>query len=197
VKPITVQYFLITAVFILALSAAHPVQAHGGEPRLEISAERLNPGAVLDVRGVEFGYDDVVTLALIGSEAEIALGEITANAEGEFKKIVVLPYDLVEGTYYFRGTTTHHWVMSPPFTVWGTAIEEGGGQGPRDEDDGLLAPMPTFAPAVASGGVSQPVAQPAPREASISNRNSTVFVVLGLLMMGILVALGVRAIRKG
>ena len=63
-------------LFIFALGVAQPVSAHGGQPRLEINVDHINPGAVVDVRGVEFGYDDLVVLALIGSEAEIALGEM-------------------------------------------------------------------------------------------------------------------------
>ena len=195
-KPLTVRYFLLAAVFFLALSAVYPAAAHGGEPRLEISAERLNPGAVVNVRGVEFEYDDVVTLALIGTEGEIVLGETTANAEGEFTHIAVLPADLAEGVYYFRGTTIHHWVMSPPLTVWGTAIEEGGGQGPRDEDDGLLAPMPTFAPGVVPGGVSQAAAQPNPVPATASNRNLAGFILIGLLVVGILIVSGLKLVGK-
>ncbi len=195
-KPITVQYFLITAVFILALSAAHPVQAHGGEPRLEISAERLNPGGVVDVRGVDFEPEELITLALIGPEFELPLGQIIADTEGIFLQVISLPVDLPEGAYNFRAITDDHEIISPMLIVFGSAILEGGDEGQREEDDGLLAPMPTFAPGVVPEGVSQAAAQPAPREASISNRNSTVFVVLGLLMMGILVALGLRAIRK-
>jgi hypothetical protein len=183
-------------LFIFALGVAQPVQAHGRQPRLEINVDHINPGEVVDVRGVEFGYDDLVTLALIGTEGEIVLGEMTANEEGEFMYITVLPADLAEGVYYFRGTTIHHWVRSPPLTVWGTAIEEGGGQGPRDEDDGLLAPMPTFAPFVTPGGGSQPAAQPNPVPATVSNRNFAGFILMILFVVGVLAVSGLRFVRK-
>jgi hypothetical protein len=190
---------VVSATILVALSFfLVPVAlAHGGEPRLEISMERLSPGGVVDVRGVEFDYEELVTLALIGSEKDIVVGEITTNVEGEFTHIAVLPSDLAEGTYYFRATTSHHWAISPPLTVWGIAYIEGGGQGPRDEDDGLLAPMPMFAPGVVPEGVSQPAAQLVHQETYVSNRKFAVFVVLGLFVtIGVLGALGLRVLRK-
>lgn len=132
--------FLFGIVFLLTLGFAKAAPAHVGQPRLEISVERMNPGGIVDVRGVSFGMDDSVNLALIGSGVDVSFGEIIASGEGEFIYIAVLPSDLVEGTYYFRAVTSHHYVFSPLLTVWGTAFIEGGGQGPRDEDDGLLAP---------------------------------------------------------
>lgn len=154
----------VTIVLALSLFFVPVVSAHNLEPRVEISIDRLNPGGVVDVRGVSFDMDEPVTLTLIGPGVEIALGEVVSDAEGVFLHIVQLPVDLAEGTYYFRAVSTHHFVLSPPLTVWGTTITEGGGQGPRDEDDGLLAPFPTYPPAVATVPVHQaPVAAvPAP-----------------------------------
>jgi len=187
-KIIPFRFFLYTFVFIIALSFTSPALAHVDEPRLEINTDRLNPGGVVDVRGVAFDYEESVTLALIGSQADIPLGEITANLEGEFLHIVVLPSDLVEGTYYFRATTSHHWALSPPLTVWGTAMMEGGGQGLRDEDDPLLAPMPTFAPAVATAPIaSVPVAA---TPASTWNPNILALVVL--IVIGIIVLFAIK-----
>lgn len=142
--------FSLIIVIVFSLFAAPAVSAHSTEPRIEISLERLRPGEVVDVRGVNFGMDETIALALLGTDMEILLGDVTSDAEGGFTHIVVLPTVLAEGSYYFRATTSHHWVLSPPFTVWGTSHEEGGGQGLRDEDDGLLAPMPTIAPVVAT-----------------------------------------------
>ena len=130
----------------LALFFAPAVSAHATQPRVEISVERLNPGGVVDLRGVAFEMDITVTLTLLGPTIEIPLGEVVASGEGEFLQTIVLPTDLAEGTYYIRATTSHHYVISPPLTVWGIAYEEGGGQSGRDEGDSLLAPMPTFAP---------------------------------------------------
>lgn len=162
-KRIVLRFFIFAIALAFCLSTKSAASAHAGEPRLEISVDRLNPGGVLDVRGVAFDYEEVVTLVLIGSHAEISLGEIVANVDGEFIHIVTLPTDLTEGTYYVRGTSSHHWTISPPLTVWGTALQEGGGQGEREEQDGLLAPMPTYPPAAAATALVEPI--PAPVEA--------------------------------
>ena len=180
---------IVSAVIVILLSLfiVPTASAHNKVPRVEISIERLHPGEVVDVRGVSFGMDDTVKLALIGSGVDVAQGEILANAEGEFTHIAVLPADLVEGTYYFRAVTSHHFVLSPPMTVWGTAITEGGSQGPRDEDDGLLAPMPTFPPAV----VTAPL--PESPEATPASGRNLILLALGILaVIGIAIGFGIR-----
>jgi hypothetical protein len=180
--------------FLLAFLLVTPAFADGGDPRLEISVERVNPGGVVNVRGVAFEFEELVSLVLIGPGIELSLGKITANVEGEFTHIVVLPSDLPEGTYYFRGTTARRWVISPPLTVWGTAIIEGGGQGPRDEDDGLLAPMPTYPPAPqAVSTVSAPIASVPIEAPSVSSGWGTNILILAVLMViavGIMLSLG-------
>lgn len=145
--------------------------------------ERLHPGGVVDVRGVAFEYEETVTLALIGPEADRVLAEITTNVEGEFTHIVVLPSDLAEGTYYFRATTTHHWVLSPPLTVMGTAITEGGDQRPRDEHGGLPAPVPTFAP----GAPTVSVAQAQVAGTSGFDWNPNILILVAVILIGIVV----------
>jgi len=107
-RTIVCGVLVITFTFFIVPVAS----AHSTQPRVEISMDRLNPGGVVDVRGVSFGLEESVTLALIESGVDISLGEMISDPEGEFKHIVVLPSDLVEGTYYFRAVTSHHWVVS-------------------------------------------------------------------------------------
>lgn len=188
---------IILAGVLLALSfcAAPDVSAHSTQPRVEISKERLPPGEVIDVRGVSFDMDETVTLTLLGSGVEIPMGEVMSDGEGEFLQILVLPANLVEGTYYFRAATIHHWVISPPLTVWGTAAVEGGGQGLRDEDDGLLAPMPT---ALAAAPLPQPtLVSRVPVEETAAVSSSTNMVAITVLLTIILgVGLRKRIFRK-
>ena len=66
--------------------------AHAEEPRLEISVDRILPGGIVDVRGVGFDYEDVVTLTLIGAQGELPLGEVVADTEGVFIHIVYVTY---------------------------------------------------------------------------------------------------------
>lgn len=175
----------------LSLFLVPSASAHATQPRVEISVERLNPGGVVNVRGVSFGMDDVVTLTLLGSNVETPLGEVIANGEGEFLQIIVLPTDLTEGTYYFRAVTSHHYVLSPPLTVWGTAIMEGGGQGERDEDDGLLAPMPTYPPGPQTvSTMSAPVAStPVEAPATPAGWGTNILILAGLMVLLAVVAL--------
>ena len=140
------QFLPLVSVFIFALCVAYPVFAHGGEPRLEINPERLNPGAVLEIRGVDFESEEEITLTLIGPQTEIQFGTVTSSVEGEFILNITLPASLGEGSYTIRAKTSNAEVASPVITVWGTAIVESGGDDTRQEDDGLLAPMPTFVP---------------------------------------------------
>ncbi len=175
---------LTVSFFIVPVASAHNLT-----PRVEISLERLHPGEVEDVRGVSFGMEETVTLTLIGPGTEVALGELVSDAEGGFLHIVELPADLAEGTYYFRAVTSHHYVLSPPLTVWGTAFMEGGGQGPRDEDDGLLAPMPTYPPSAQSAATAPApiVADPAETPAVSSGWGTNILLLAGLMALAILV----------
>ena len=186
------RYFLFATVFILALSFVRPTHAHGGEPRLEISAEGMNPGGVVEIRGVDFEPEELITLALIGHEFEFPLGEIVADTDGIFLQIVTLPTDLAEGAYKFRAITDDHEITSPTLTVFGTAISEAGGEGPREEDDGLLAPMPTFAPAVVTAPVAAVPVEATP--ASASNRNIPALIVL--MVIGIAIVAIVFTIKR-
>jgi hypothetical protein len=196
-RKIAFKPLLCTFVFLFAVLHTRPAFAHGDEPRLEINLERINPGGTLDVRGVEFDYEQSVTLYLERTGIVVQLGEVVTDPEGVFIHTVVLPADLPEGIYNIRALTTHHDVLSPALTVQGPAIlNEGGGQGERDEEDGLLAPMPTFAPAVAPGGVSQSPAQSTSQETPVSTRNFTLLIVLTLLIAGTLVLFSSGIVRQ-
>jgi hypothetical protein len=178
-------------VFLFALVFAQPAFAHGGEPRLEISVERMNPGGVVDVRGVEFDYEQSVTLYLERTGIVVQLGEVVSDLEGIFLYTVVLPVDLPEGVYNIRAVTSHHDVLSPALTVQGSAIlSEGSDQ--REDSDGLLAPMPTFAPGVAA----TPPPQSAALEPPVSKGNSTTLIYSIGAGVVILALLSIRILKR-
>jgi hypothetical protein len=192
---------LFTIIFVITLGLVRPVRAHVGQPRLEISVERMNPGGIVDVRGVEFDYEEKVSLYLERTGIVIQLGEVVADLEGVFLHVVVLPVDLPEGVYNIRAVTSHHDVLSPALTVQGPAIlSEGGGQGERDEDDGLLAPMPTYAPGVVPGGVVQPtnVVELVPEQTPVSSVSPMLLLGLSiLLVLAVFFVFRRRAVSKG
>ena len=191
-KIITFRCFPIAIVIILVFTFVHPTLAHGVQPRLEISLERINPGGTLDVRGVEFDYEQPVTLYLERTGIRVQVGEVVTDVEGIFRHTIVLPVDLPEGVYNVRAVTSHHDVLSPSLTVQGSPILEGGGQGERDEDDGLLAPMPTFAPGVPS----TPLPQKITLETQETKSNTARLIYPILFGIGLLGLLGVRILMK-
>ena len=136
------QSFIHILVVVISFFFTQPAFAHGDEPRIEISADSLNPGALLEIRGVDFEFEEQVTLSLVGPQSETALGSVNADVEGIFQLGIALPTDLIEGTYFIRAITDDHMIESPPIAVWGTAQLGGGEEGAWEEGDGLLAPMP-------------------------------------------------------
>jgi hypothetical protein len=178
-------------VFLFALHHAQPAFAHGGEPRLEISLERINPGGVLDVRGVEFDYEQSVTLYLERTGIVVQLGQVFSDLEGIFLYTVVLPVDLPEGVYKIRAVNSHHDVLSPALAVQGSAIlSEGSDQ--REASEGLLAPMPTFAPGVSS----TPLPQTTALETPAPQGSSTPFIYSILVVIGTIALLGLRILKR-
>jgi hypothetical protein len=164
-KRFSLIHFVII-VFLLSLWTVSPVSAHGDDARIEVSQVRLNPGSVLDIRGVGFEPETEVSLLLTGSQVNVPLGTAVADMEGTFLLTLALPADLAEGSYVVRGTTNDdHSVDSPQLTIWGTADLGSANGEPREEDDGLLAPMPTLAAGVPTPQMaSVPVKETVPAE---------------------------------
>ena len=197
-KKTTFNLLLYILVIGSVLYRAYPVLAHGDDPRLEISPERSNPGGVVDLRGFDFEREEVITLMLVNSSTSIPFGEVLADVEGGFLLNLALPVDLAEGTYTFLAVTDDHNVVSPELTIQGPPIEGGDGdEGVRDQEEPLLAPMPTFAPGVVPEGGSQPTIQPeTDTTASVSSLTTIAMISSAVLIAAVLVLLGVRVMRK-
>ena len=183
-KQTSLQFLFAIFIFLIALIFTQPVSAHGEEPRIEISAERLNPGSVLDIRGVAFEADEEIVLSLVGSYIKVPLGTFIADTEGILLATITLPVNLAEGTYVIHATTDDHVLDSPQFTVFGSA-ELGEGEEQREEDDALLAPMPTFAAAVPTS-----IAQSIAVVENVAPKNTLRPVVWIAAAIGIVVMLG-------
>jgi hypothetical protein len=82
-KKIPIRSLPLILIFIFSFCIPWTVSAHSSEPRLELSAERLNPGATLEVRGVDFEVETPVLLKLVGSKIEKEFGKVTTDQEGE------------------------------------------------------------------------------------------------------------------
>lgn len=178
----------VVIVILLSLWIVFPVSAHGDDARIEVSQVRLNPGSVLDIRGVGFEPETEIALLLTGSQVDVPLGTAAADMEGTFLLTLVLPADLAGGTYVVRGTTNdNHSIDSPQLTIWGTA-DLGSADGElRDEDDGLLAPMPTIAAGAPTPQMaSAPIKESVPMEKS-SAPYGWIGAALGLGFLAILI----------
>jgi hypothetical protein len=180
------------SVFIVALCYVQPVFAHGGEPRLEISVEQINPGGLVEVRGVDFDYDESVSLSLMRSEIQIPLIEVTADGEGLFTQIIAVPADLPTGEYNFRARSEHHVVASPIITVWGVAAQYQEDNAMRDQSDVQLGAVPTFAPGVSSTPVPQTTASKTP----VSKGSSTTLIYSIGAGVVILALLSIRILKR-
>lgn len=188
----TFAFLLLSTILLISVIPTHDAFAHATDPRLEINIDRIIPGGVIDLRGVAFDYEEVVTLTLIGAQSELPFGEVIADTEGVFLHIVTLPSDLPEGTYYFRGITSHHYVLSPALTVQGNAIPAEGEEERWEEEDPLPFAIPTYPPGVIPGaapGATQSIpveATPAP------NQNWVIFALSALTIISISILLGFR-----
>lgn len=144
------NFISLSILLVLSLFVVPYASAHTGEPRLEINVERISPGGIVELRGVDFEFEESVTLSLISANTEIPLNEVTADTEGIFTQPILLPADLPLGEYNFRAQTDHEVVMSPLLTVWGTAVEDQESNILEDQSDVQFEAMPTQNPAVAT-----------------------------------------------
>ena len=186
------RLFAIFVALLLVILVTQPAFAHGDEPRLEVSVERLNPGSMVDLRGVAFEAEEEIALTLVGLQNEIPFGSVLADTEGIFVLTITLPADLPQGTYVFRATTDDHSIESPPITITGSADLGEVEDGQRQEEDPLFGPMPTVAPGPYPTSLPQTAASPAPASGGVS----TLLLYSILAGVGILALLGTRMLKR-
>jgi hypothetical protein len=186
------RLFAIFVALLLVILVTQPAIAHGDEPRLEISAERLSPGSVLELRGVAFEAEEEITLTLVGLQNEIPFGSVLADTEGIFLLTITLPADLPQGSYVFRAATDDHSIESPPITILGSADLGEVEDGQREEEDPLFAPMPTVAP----GPYPTSLPQTAASEPPAAKRNPPFLLCSILAGVVVLALLSLRSLKK-
>jgi hypothetical protein len=138
------------------LAFAIAVTAHGGVPRLQLQADRINPGGSLELRGDMTGDEPVELTLEAGDGSTLALGSVEADWEGHFVTSVTIPADTAAGTYVVRVTspfeeaTTRIVVAGPPLQLG----EEGQ---PLGQDEARAGPV-----AASSAAAAQPAAEWSP-----------------------------------
>jgi hypothetical protein len=161
----------------LSFSVVARALADGEDPRLEISADRLAPGMILQVRGVNLEREQDIPIALVGAEGEFPLGVIASNEAGEFTQSFNLPLDLPEGVYRVLAKNPSSVpVISVPLTIQGAPVMAEAEEVIRDEDEPLLAPIPT---AVKAAGQPAQLGSPA-------WLNVGILILLGAVVLGAL-----------
>jgi hypothetical protein len=187
---------IVLWLWAFGVPAAH---AHDGAPRLDLGAERLAPGATLEVRGINIAPEMQVTLALVGGGAEFPLGVVIGDEHGDFVQAVVVPREAIAGAYSVRAFGANRVVVAAPITIAGTAIEEQGEQ--RAEEEPLLIPLPQRQPApVQSIGGAATAAPATPVASARPTLPPAALIAFGaLLAAGLALALVARsrALRAG
>lgn len=119
---------IVISVIITTLVTTTDAQADGGRG---VTVQPLTPGAgdVITVTGDLLGPNSEVEVLLIGMGVEIDLGEVQADAEGDFSAEFQLPDDLTPGTYVVEATgdesaSTQITISGGGTTMPGTMQEE-------------------------------------------------------------------------
>jgi hypothetical protein len=148
---------IFVALVVLTFQMPWVAHAHDGDPRLELAAERMRPGAVLEVRGINIAPELPVTLTLVGSGGEFALGTALGDEHGDFIFAVSLPAEAIAGAYTVRAFGANRVMASAALELVGAPVAPDGEGGQRAEDEPLLAPLPQQRPAM-----PEPTGGPAP-----------------------------------
>lgn len=153
----------------VVLRSAAPIAAHG-EPILQLSADRIQPGATIEVRG-DLGTGEAFEVALVAKAdgSRRLIGTITTVDEGHFQSFVTIPADAIPGDYLFEVAVDLN-VVRAPLTIAGSPVDAGGGGEGPDRGDGLIVPLPSGFGAAGGANASIPTAPFSPSGASASTR---------------------------
>ena len=88
----------LLAVVALALFSAGVALADGGKG-VAVQPLTPKPGDVITVKGDLLGPNSTVEVRIIGTGVDIDLGEVQADAEGDFTAQFRVPADLAPGNY--------------------------------------------------------------------------------------------------
>jgi hypothetical protein len=132
------------AAIAAALVVAATVLAHGGETFFSAEPTIVPPGGGVGVRA-DLLTSGPVRLTLAGTDgSRREVGVVEETEEGHFEVFFEVPKDLPVGVWTLLAEADDTIYGSTTIEVAGPAVggEGGGGQGPRDEDDPLLVPLP-------------------------------------------------------
>ena len=195
-KPLKFHHLLVLIlVLVFTLREFSPVSAQVSYALLiKLSVIQASPGARIEITGSHFKPDELVAFVLFQGEESTQLGTFFADDHGDFETSVLLPYELPLGEYEFRGVTeTGDYAAVPLFIVPDPNLETG--ESLREEEDPLLAPMPTYAPGVSVTPMASVKTSETSTTASSAFPWMPVLIVMSILAVLLFVRLGGR--RRG
>ena len=132
------------AAVAAALLLSATVLAHGGETFFIAEPSLVAPGGAVGVRA-DLLTSGPVRLSLAGTDGtRLEAGVIEQTEDGHFEVFLEIPTDLPAGHWTLLAEADGVAIASTTIEVAGAPVgEEVGGQGPRDEDDPLLVPLPS------------------------------------------------------
>lgn len=83
----------------------------GATTSMEVPVERLPPGSVLPLVGLDFFPNEVLRIRLTGAGLQQELGVVRVGADGHFEAFLDLPADLPTGSYTVDAESTSGIVM--------------------------------------------------------------------------------------
>ena len=144
---------------MVALAAVGSVTAHEGQPLgISLSAERLPPGAPLEVIGQDFLPGETLTTQMSGAGGTWQLGQVRTGADGHFAVVFAVPVDATPGPYAVDAVAVSGIIARADFYVDAAAPRPAltptpadvavAGGGPRDDALWIYAPLLLIAGAV-------------------------------------------------
>ena len=186
VRAITSSAAAVAAALLLCASAF----AHGGETFLIAEPALVQPGGGVGVRA-DLPTSGPVRLSLAGTDGtRREVGVVEQTDQGHFEVFIQIPTDLPVGQWILVAEADGGPIASATLEVAGTPVgEEVGGQGPRDEGDGLLVPLP-------SGWRASPVIPPAaPEPTTVATADGSFDIVPFASLAAAIGALAVLVVR--
>jgi hypothetical protein len=108
---------LATLVVLLCVVMPGAAMAHGGgEPWIHVPTQSIEPGQPFELWGSDLGPGASVSIAVTADDRSIAVGTVTADAEGHFTQTLTLPAGVPEGYRQLRadsdaGVDAFMWVL--------------------------------------------------------------------------------------
>lgn len=192
-RNLSILFFL--PIFTQFLFAPPAFAQEGETPQITLSVYEASPGATIEITGGHFEPDVLISFYLIQNGNQVPVGTAVADWEGHFTVSLLLPHDLQLGQYEFQALDERNRSAFALIAI--IPDPNAAGSDPsRDEDDNLLAPMPTFAPGVVPGEPAQSTNPQSAPSTQITATSSFLWIGLGLLVVLSLTIFGLKKIRR-